>query len=159
MKEHYKVVLKPSYIDEKSAIAIADSNIGLKLSIYREALKKNLYYGFLGFSEFEVSLVFYKKRLFWKVKITKGEWGATNFKRIPLTNKTIDLLHSDGYFDEESNIWCLISVEDGDYIYGNEINACEVKNASKKDLSDLFKEREKQLKIYNRNKNKEEIEW
>lgn len=157
-KENYKF-LYPSFVNAESAISIANSNIGLKNSIYKEALKKNIYYGFIGFSKFKVSLVFYESTLCWLVKVCNGEWGLTKFKKVPLTNKTIDLLHCDGCFDEDCNIWCLVTVEEGDYMYCSEVNEEKIKYATKNDLDSFFKEKERINKLYKREKEIEKFEW
>ena len=119
--------IKPDYISEKEAIAIANHDLCLKNSIYREGLKENLCYGLIRFDEFAIKLVKYNGCFSWHIKVIKGEWGATYFKKF-LWFK-FDYQNWDGIFDENSNISCLIFIDTGEYIY--------LKEEDLKELSDV----------------------
>ena len=120
------------------AIAIANSNLGLKQSLYINGLKENIHFGLIIFSEFKIKLVKYNSTLAWKVSVSKGEWGGREFKKILCTNRKILLDYIDGDFDLDSNIWCLIDVEDGWYTYKDEVDEKEIKEAANEDLELLL---------------------
>lgn len=109
--------VRVDYITKKQAIAIAADDRNLKDVIYRKGLKNNLEFGLIIFEEFGIKLVKYGYDYAWYIKVLKGEYGATKFIKIPIFNIRKVYEYLDGYFDEESNISCLVLVTNGEFIY------------------------------------------
>lgn len=112
-KEYQTII--PDYITAEQAVAIANSDLYLKNSIFKQGLKKHLSYGLILFDEFSVKLVKWGSYFAWHIKVNKGEWGATQF--INILGFKFGIINWDGEFSEEDNISCLIMVHNGEYIY------------------------------------------
>ena len=159
--DDYKEI-KPTFIDEKQAIAIANNNLTLKTSLNKKILKNNSRYGLITFERFKIKLVRVSGRLAWIIKVVYGEWGSTDFIKIPLVNKYITKSLSDGDFDEKSNICCLVMVEDGEYIFVENEKDYDIKPAKKREYYDLI---EKDKRKYDKQVKPDEeevdynIEW
>jgi len=127
MEGKYKK-LKPSYISEDAAIAIVNSDFGLKDSIYKEGLKNNLHYDLIEFKEFGVRLVKYDNNFAWHIKVVSGNWGATKF--IKFLGLKISFENIDGIFEEENNINCLVFIDSGKYVYLRNNDLSDFENVS-----------------------------
>lgn len=120
--------IKNGYITKEQAVAIAGCDRNLKDSIFREWKKKKLYLGSISFSEYEVALVQYGYDFAWHIKVKSGEWGAMQvISKIPIIGITLKYAYCDGYFDEESNISCLVMCNSGEYYYCNDIDISMIK--------------------------------
>lgn len=122
----YETVAK-TFVTKEQAIAIANCDRNLKDSVFMEAKKKDIHYGLITFYKFDIALVQYCGSFAWHIKVKYGEWGATEYKRLPILRIPINTIMSDGYFDEESNISCIVMCDSGEYYYCNEINIDEIK--------------------------------
>jgi len=136
MEKDYEKI-KVHYVTAKEAVAIANSNVGLKNAIYKEAAKKDFYYGLTLFYEFKVKLVKWGSYFAWHLKLTKGEWGAAKYKRIFGIRFRHLLL--DGYFLEDCNINCLVKIDDGEFIYLKEEDLKYIKEADIGEYNEYIK--------------------
>ena len=109
-----EIAIKPEKINitAKEAVKIANTNKCLKDSFFKEQVKKNMKYGYIGFSKFGVKKVIYHEvtakdekgrecyheRNAWYIKVLEGEWGATKYKDDPNTGEKIPIEDWDGYF-------------------------------------------------------------
>lgn len=118
------------YITEKEAIAIANNE--LKQAIFKEGKKQKRYYGLLLFEEFAIKLIKDGDEYAWLIKLTKGEWGATEYKGFFVKNEIM----SDGEFDEESNIRCLVYVDTGEFIYLAEDDKVDFQEVNEKEYEE-----------------------
>ena len=128
-----KIAIKPEKINitAKEAVKIANTNKCLKDSFFKEQVKKNMKYGYIGFSKFGLKKVIYHEvtakdekgrdcyheRNAWYIKVLEGEWGATKYKDDPNTGEKIPIEDWDGYFTPKDNICCLVFIDDGEYLY------------------------------------------
>ena len=135
-KDLKKIMIKPENINitAEQAVIIANTNKCLKDSFFKEQVKKNLKYGYIGFTEFGVKKVIYHEvtakdemgrelyyeREAWYIKVLSGEWGATKYEDDPSTGEKIAIENWDGEFDSNDNICCLIFVDNGEYLYLSE---------------------------------------
>lgn len=160
MDKNKSKIIVTHFFDSKMALGVANSNVGLKLSLFKNGLKRRKgsilreCYGFLQFTKFNVSLVYYLNDLAWLIKVVEGEMSSTEFIKLPLINKKIDIYHNIGEVDEESNIWCIVTVLDGHYFYCDEVDEKNIVSASKDDLDNFFDNYEK----YN-NKKIKRFDW
>lgn len=97
------------YINRKQAITIACLEKNLKRSLYNEAIDNGFNYGIIEFKDFYTTLVKYNGEIYWYVKVLDGKYGLKEQEK-----------NIRGYFDEYSNIRCLVNASSGKYIYINE---------------------------------------
>ena len=133
-KKLREIIIQPENmnITAEQAIRIANTNKCLKDSFFLEQLKNNLRYGYIGFTKFGVKKVtfheltaidedtgkgLYTEREAWYIKVLEGEWGATKFEENSETGEIKETENWDGDFDEESDISCLIFIDNGEYLY------------------------------------------
>jgi len=128
-------IIKPTYITEKDAITIANNNKTLKQAIYEEGLKHNIRYDLLIFKKFKIKLVKYYDKFAWLIKVIDGEFGYTKYRKI--LGKRIEYISGNGCFEENSNIYCLVMVNDGEFIYIDSNDLDKVKPINKKEY-DLY---------------------
>ena len=128
-----KITIKPENINitAEQAVRIANTNKCLKDSFFKEQVKKNMKYGYIGFTKFGVKRVIYEEvtaidekgrelyheREAWYVKVLEGEWGATKYEEDCNTGEKRAIEDWDGYFTSKDNICCLIFVDNGEYLY------------------------------------------
>ena len=96
------------YLNRNQAITITSLEKNLKKSLYNEAIDNGFNYGIIEFKDFYTTLVKYNGEIYWYVKVLDGKYGLKE------EGKFIR-----GYFDEYSNIRCLINASSGKYIYIN----------------------------------------
>lgn len=119
--------IKNGYVTKEQAVAIAGCDRNLKDSLFRKWKKNKLYLGWISFSEYEVALVQISLDFAWHVKVKSGSWGATKQYRIPILGINIGYINEDGYFDEESNVSCIVMCNSGEYYYCDDIDMSELK--------------------------------
>lgn len=162
--DEYKFI-KPKLINKDEAIAIANNDRTLKTDLNKQSLKYNSRYGLILFNEFKIKLVRVSDRLAWFIKVVSGDWGSTEFIKIPLINKFIIKSYSDGIFTEEDNICCFVLVEGGEYFFVEDEKDYDIKPATMSEYHELVKEvRETQKQIekditYNETDEEYQIEW
>lgn len=100
--------LEKKYINRNQAISIADSEKNLRRSMYNEAINEGFNYGLIEINNYYATLVKFENRYAWYIKVIDGKYGAKK------ENKYIK-----GYFDEYSNIRCLVFADNGMYVYLN----------------------------------------
>lgn len=94
------------YISRNKAIEIADQEQNLRKSMYKEAKKAGYDYALIEIIDYCATLVMFQNKHAWYVKISDATY-----------NKLENSKYYRGYYDEYSNISCLISAETGEYIY------------------------------------------
>ena len=99
-----KIYLKRDY-----AIKIANSDKCLKKSMYKEAIDNGFNYGIIELYDFYTTLVKYNDSLYWYIKVLNGKYGLKTGEKF-----------KKGYFNEYSNIRCLVNAKTGKYIYMDE---------------------------------------
>ena len=97
------------YLNRNKAITITCLEKNLKKSMYNEAIDNGFNYGIIEFKDFYTTLVKYNGEIYWYVKVLDGKYGLKEEGK-----------YIRGYFDEYSNIRCLINASSGKYIYINE---------------------------------------
>lgn len=132
IESNFKII-KPTYITEKDAIAIANNNKTLKQAIYEEGLKHNIRYDLLIFKKFKIKLVKWYDEYGWLIKVIDGEFGYTEYRKI--LGKRIEYISGNGYFEENSNIYCLVMAYDGEFIYINSKDLNKVKPVNMKEYT------------------------
>lgn len=96
------------YLNRDQAITITCLDNNLKKSMYNEAINNGFNYGIIEFNDFYTTLVKYHNELYWYVKVLDGKYGLKEEGRF-----------KKGYFNEYSNIRCLINASSSKYIYIN----------------------------------------
>lgn len=101
-----KVSDEKIYINCNTAMNIARKQENLEKYVYEEAIDNGYIYGIIDLKDFYATLVRYKNDLFWYLKLIDGVF---EFKE--------DNKNKRGYFDEYSNIRCLVNALSGEFIY------------------------------------------
>ena len=108
-KQEQKIIEKiqtKKYISRNRAIQIADEEQNLRKSMYKEAKKAGFDYALIEIIDYYATLVIFQKKYAWYVKISECNYNKAEGKK-----------YFKGYYDEYSNIGCLIMAETGEYIY------------------------------------------
>lgn len=100
--------VEKKYINRNQAISIADSEKNLRRSMYNEAISEGFFYGLIEITNYYATLVKFENRYAWYIKVIDGRYGTKK------ENKNVK-----GYFDEYSNIRCLVFADNGMYVYLN----------------------------------------
>lgn len=118
------------YLNRNQIIDIAMQDNNLKKSMYDEAIDNGFNYGIIELYDFYTTLVKYHNVLCWYVKVLEGQYGLKE-----------DTCYKKGYFDEYSNIRCLINASNGKYLYIDKyFDTNEIKMISDEEyLNILFK--------------------
>lgn len=94
------------YISRTYAIEIANQEKNLRKSMYIEAKRNGYYYGLIEIEDYYATLVKYNNNYAWYIKVITGKYVSKN------NNK-----YYKGYYDENSNISCLVIATTGEYLY------------------------------------------
>lgn len=107
-KKKEKVIQIPEkkYISREKAIYIADMEENLRKSMYLDGKRNGCNYGLIEISDYYATLVKYNGKFAWYIKVADGMYGKKD------GNKFLR-----GYFDEDSNISCIVMADSGKYIY------------------------------------------
>ena len=105
LSKEYNISFK-KYISRNRAIQIADEEQNLRKSMYKEAKKAGFDYALIEIIDYYATLVIFQKKYAWYVKISECNYNKAEGKK-----------YFKGYYDEYSNIGCLIMAETGEYIY------------------------------------------
>lgn len=104
-----KKVIQPidrKYISRENAIDIADMEDNLRYHMYLDSKKNDSPYGIIEISDYYSTLVKYNGKYAWYIKVLEGRYGTKDGDK-----------YLRGYFDEYSNISCLVLADSGKFIY------------------------------------------
>lgn len=105
-KEKVIQIIEKKYISREVAINIADMEENLRKSMYLDGKRNGCNYGLIEISDYYATLVKYNGKFAWYIKVADGMYGKKD------GNKFLR-----GYFDEDSNISCIVVADSGKYIY------------------------------------------
>lgn len=94
------------YISRNRAIEIADYEKNLRKSMYIEAKREGHFYGLIEINDYFATLIKFKSEYAWLIKIKKGKYI-----------EKVNSKYQKNYYNEDSNIGCLIMAQTGEYIY------------------------------------------
>ena len=132
--------IKNGYITKEQAIAIASCDRNLKDSIFKKWKKEeDIYLGWISFNSFDIGLIQIDQDFAWHIKVKSGQWGGTKVKKIPLIRIKIEYENWDGYFDESSNISCIVMCDSGEYNFGDNIDLKKIKVPNMEEYKEYIK--------------------
>ena len=94
------------FISREDAIDIADMENNLRYYMYLDSRENGSPYGLIEISDYYSTLVKYNGKYAWYIKVLEGRYGTKEDERFLR-----------GYFDEYSNISCLVCADSGKFIY------------------------------------------
>ena len=91
------------YISREKALEIADYEKNLRYHMYKDARDEGVIYGLIDVKRYYATLVKIKGELAWFIRVIDGIFETDDNER--------------GYFDDYSNISCLVIADTGEFIY------------------------------------------
>lgn len=99
-------ISEKKYISMNRAILLADKEKNMRKSMYIEAKRNGYYYGLIEINEYYATLVMFKGEYAWFIKVIDGKYVEKKGEK-----------YKKGYYNEDSNVSCLVMAETGEYIY------------------------------------------